>query len=100
MSFVLDDGSRVSLSIQYKPQQIGWFADVTWQTFEVKGMRLTTSPNLLQKWQNIIPFGLSILTRGDVEPLNGTDFSDGTCTVYLLNAADVVAVGEAAFAGY
>lgn len=99
MTFVLDDGSAVSLFIQYKPQQIGWFANVAWQDFLLEGIRLTSSPNLLQKWENLIPFGLAILGKNDVEPLNVTDFSDGTCAVYLLNAADVVAVNEAAFAG-
>lgn len=101
MTFVLDDGSTVALFMEYRTQQLGWFADIAWQdTWEVTGLRLTASPNLLQKWQNLVPFGLSILTKNDVEPLNVDDFSDGTATVYLLNADDVQAVNEAAFAGY
>lgn len=101
MTFVLDDGSTVTLNMRYAQQQLGWFADFTWSgsTWAVNGMRLTVSPNLLQKWENLVPFGLAILTANDVELLNLTDFADGTATVYLLNAADVVAVNEAAFAG-
>jgi hypothetical protein len=100
MTFVLDDGSAVSMTMVYRTQQLGWFVDIAWQSWIVTGLRLTASPNLLQKWENLIPFGLAILTQGNVEPLNLTDFADGIATVYLLNAADVVAVNEAAFAGY
>jgi hypothetical protein len=100
MTFVLDDGSQVALSIVYRTQQLGWFATITRQDWQVNGLRLTASPNLLQKWENLVPFGLAILTRGNVEPLNVSDFSDGTATVYLLNAEDVAAVNAAAFAGY
>lgn len=99
MTFVLDDGSAVTLFMQYRTQQFGWFSDITWQDFRLDGLRLTSSPNLLQKWENLIPFGLAILAKNNVEPLNVTDFSDTTCTVYLLNADDVIAVNEAAFAG-
>lgn len=99
MTFVLENGSAVALYIEYREQQLGWFADLTWGAWRVTGLRLTTSPNLLKKWQNIIPFGLAIITKNNAEPLNVTDFADGTAVPWLLNEVDVGVVNETAFAG-
>ena len=99
MTIPLEDGSSAYLYVEYREQQSGWFANVSWGTWLVNGMRLTASPNVLQKWQHVIPFGLALLTQGDVEPLNLMDFADGTVTVYLLNADDVAAVQLNSFAG-
>lgn len=99
LSLVLDDGSTVTVLMQYKPQQIGWFADFVWGTWTANGVRLTSSPNLLRQYRQILPFGLAIIMANNVDPLNVTDFSAGTATVFLLNAADVLAVEAAAYAG-
>lgn len=99
LSLVLEDGSTVAALIEYRPQQIGWFADFTWGTWIARGIRLTSSPNLLRQYRQVIPFGLAIIMANNVDPLNVTDFADGTATVFLLNADDVLAVEAAAFAG-
>jgi len=98
-SFVLDDGSQVSCYIEYRPQQRGWFANFAWQDWAVYGLRLTAAPNILKQWQNLIPFGLALLTTGNVEPLNPTDFADLTARLIVLNAADVASVNEVTYSG-
>lgn len=98
MVLVLADGSSVYWYIEYVVQQQGWFANFQRGDWAVNGLRLTTSPNLLRKWIEIVPFGLGILTAGDVEPLNSTDFVDGTATVYLLEADDLATVESTLFA--
>lgn len=97
LSFVLDDGSTVTMSMAYAQQQLGWFADFQWSNWSVTGLRLTASPNLLRMEQRILPFGFAIVTSNNVEPLNLQDFADGTAQVWLLNADDVAAVNVAAF---
>lgn len=99
MTLVLDDGSSVYLYIEYREQQAGWFANFTRGSWTLNGLRLTASPNLLQKWRNLLPFGLAILTQSNVELLDLMDFVDGTATVYQLNTTDVAAVELATFAG-
>jgi hypothetical protein len=97
-AFALEDGSQVAVYIEYRPQQFGWFANFAWgDTWVVNGLRLVSSPNILHKWYKLIPFGLSITTEGNAEPLNQTDFATGRSTVILLNAADVVEVNGLAF---
>ena len=91
-SLVLADGSSVFLYLEYFPQQLGWFADVAWQSWAVQGIRLTAFPNLLAQWQNVIPFGLGVVTSTGAEPLNSGDLADGTATLYLLETADLAQV--------
>lgn len=100
-TLILADGSTVDLTLFYRPQQLGWFYNLSWSSptinFILNGMRLATSPNFLRQYKNQIPFGLMLVTAGNAEPLNQTDLSDGTCTLVLLNAADVAAVESAWF---
>lgn len=96
-TFYLDDGTPVYFYMQYNEQQTGWFANLRWEDKEINGLRLTASPNLLLKWQNVLPFGLALLTETNAEPLNLDDFSSGFAKMYLLNATNVAAVTALAF---
>lgn len=101
MTLVLDDGSQVYLYIEYNQQQLGWFMNLAWSgsDWTLDTRRITASPNLLRQWQNVIPFGIAVITQGNVEPLNLTDFVDGTATVYLLTAQDVLNIEANTFGG-
>lgn len=92
-TLTLDDGSTVLIYLQFKPQQLGWFFDLTWGTeFTITSFRLVNSPNILKQFSNKIPFGLACLTQSNFEPTAITDLSDGSTTLYLLSAGDVAAV--------
>jgi hypothetical protein len=99
LSLVLDDGSTVTALLEYRPQQIGWFADFTWGSWIARGVRLTSSPNMLRQYRQVIPFGLAIIMANNVDPLNVADFADGSATVFLLNPEDVQLVEDSAFVG-
>lgn len=99
LSFVTEDGSQVSVYLEYRPQQLGWFANMAWGSWEVNGLRLVSSPNILRQWRNIIPFGLAIISAKSTDPLNLTDFADATSVMVFLTAADVTLVEETAFVG-
>ena len=101
LTLSLDDGSLVSVYLEYRTQQRGWFVNFSWgDEWKVDGMRLTSSPNFLRHWIKLIPFGLAVLTAGDADPLSITSFSSGRTTLVLLNAADVLAVEETSFKGF
>lgn len=97
--FVLSDGSQVSVYLEYRPQQLGWFANFSWQTWTLNGLRLVASPNILRQWGEIIPFGFSIQTQEFVEPVNQTDFSQEIAILYLLDADDVASTNETIYEG-
>jgi len=95
----LTDGTRVSAYLEYRPQQTGWFLNLVWQDWTLNGLRITASPNILRQWQNVIPFGIAVITSGNVEPLNSYDFSTATAIMVLLEGDDVTLVNQTAFPG-
>ena len=98
-TIILADGSSATLNLEYKPNQLGWFYDLTWQNLTLNGQRLVSSPNILLQFKNQLPFGLMVLTVANAEPLNRTDLSDGTTTIYLLEGDDIAAVEAAVHPG-
>ncbi len=94
---ILPNGDPFLLTIQYKPQQFGWFiTDMSYAptSFELKGARIVTSPNMLYQFKNRIPFGLACFTTDNQEPTNQEDFSSGYASLYVLSEAEVRALAE------
>jgi hypothetical protein len=88
---VLPDGSRVSIRLYYRPNQYGWFFDeISWNTFLLRGLRVTNSPNLLHQWKNGIGFGIACFTKGNREPTQANDFSSDAASLYVLTADEVL----------
>jgi hypothetical protein len=86
----LPDGSAISLSLEYKSQQYGWFMSISYgDNFTVTGLRVVTSPNLLQQFKNILPFGMAVTMKGNLEPTNIQDFSSGNAKMYILTSGEV-----------
>lgn len=98
-TIVLDDGTKATLVLEYRPQQLGWFYNLTHESFVLNGQRLVASPNILRSFRKLIPFGLAVLTTNGVEPLNQRDFVNGTVTLLLLDADEVDEVETAVFTG-
>lgn len=98
-TILLADGSGVSLYLEYRPNQLGWFYDLARGAFSLKGQRLPTSPRVLRKYRNLLPFDLCVLATGNVEPINQTDFADGTVKLYLVEGDDLTAIETAAYPG-
>lgn len=98
-SIVLDDGTAATIVLEYRPQQLGWFYNLAWQDFTLNGQRIVASPNILRSYRKILPFGLAVLTNNGIEPLNQDDFINGTITLLLLNAQDVLDVETTVFTG-
>jgi hypothetical protein len=95
----LENGALVSIYMSYRPQQQGWFADISWSDWSVNGVRLCAAPNILRQWQNRVPFGLALLTFNNSEPLNQNAFSSGFARLILLNPADVTSVNVLTYSG-
>jgi hypothetical protein len=94
---IIDNGQEVVIALRYNPTQQGWYADIAYETgsFELKGIRVCTSPNLLRQWKNIIPFGIEVSCEKDYEPVFLEDFVVGRCSLAILTAQEVKAVEEA-----
>lgn len=94
-TLVLDDGTSFSITMYYRPLQQGWFLDsLIYGDFEVRGIRIVNSPNMLQQWRNKLPFGLACFTEGNREPTLQEDFSTRAAKLYVLTAAEVAEYQE------
>ena len=100
MNISLDDGSKIVLDLTYKSNQRGWFMTITWRgVVYCRNRRIVTSPNNLRALRNIIPFGISVVTSDNHEPVNLDDFTTGRAKFYILNSDDV-AYAEGVIAAY
>ena len=91
----MPDGSTATLKLYYRASTPRFFFDFIHParpTGAVLGNGLTTYPNLLRQWQNIVPFGLACVTLDGQDPVGSEDFVDGYATLYILDKTDVLAV--------
>lgn len=87
---ILEDGTQLTLFIYFRPQQFGWFiSELSYQTFTLKGLRVTNSPNFLHQFRNQIPFGMACFSTDNREPTQQEDFSSGQSVLYILSADEV-----------
>ena len=89
---MLEDGSLVKFTFEFKPNQLGWFLGFEYEDTNYQNIRLVTSYNLLRAYKNYLPFGLRCDTLDNEEPMDLNDFASGYATLYLLTPADVEAI--------
>ncbi len=93
MTLILEDGTQIALTIRFIDMQYGWFMDeISYGDVTIEGRRICTSPNMLQQFKNLVPFGLACFTKDNNEPRFQEDFSSGYATLYVLTAAEVDAL--------
>ena len=95
----LADGTLADITLYYRPNQLGWFYNLSYKNFTLNGQRLVTSPNFLYQFQNLLPFGLAMVVEGNAEPLGQNVFVDGTGTMVLLDQSDIITQAYTIFRG-
>jgi hypothetical protein len=93
-NFTLPDATVLQLEFIYRPGIARWHMHLTHPLLTLRGVNLVVSPNILRPWKNIIPFGMAILSTTGLDPMNVTDLSDGTVSVNILSAAEVLMVEQ------
>lgn len=90
------DSSRIVLELTYKPTQLGWFLDVTYDdlNFKVHNLRVTTNTNLLNQWRNKLPFGIICQCQDAQDPMLIEDFLVGRAKLSILSKEEVSAIAE------
>jgi hypothetical protein len=91
----MPDGSTATLNLYYRASTPRWFFDFLHPALPnggPQGNGLVTFPNLLRPWQNIVPFGFACVTNDGQDPVGSEDFVTGYAVLYILAAADVLAV--------
>ncbi len=87
---VLQDGTQVDIEMEYLPLQSGWvFNLIRYQDFEIRGLKICVSPNLLYQYKNVIPFGIAVTSRTGFEPTQQQDFSSNEVKMYILTQEEL-----------
>lgn len=89
----IEDGI-IEFRLIYRPAIQMWFIDVTFGTFELNGIRVCASLNLLQQYKKILPFGLLVEIPDGVEPFLINDFSTERVVIYIMNDTEKDAIDD------
>lgn len=89
-----EDSSRIVLELTYKPDVLGWFLDVTYESldFEVHGLRIGTNTNILNQWRNKLPFGIICKCKDAQDPLLIDDFVVKRAELDILSKEEVAQI--------
>lgn len=89
-TITLSDGTFISLQLEYKPVQFGWFiVNLTYGDFVINGLRICNNPNILNQFKNKLPFGLACFVVGEREPTLIDDFNSDAAELFILNSDEV-----------
>jgi hypothetical protein len=88
-TMVLPDGTAFTFTLYFVPMQQGWFiTELSYQSFILRGLRVSNSVNMLNQFRNLIPFGLGCISVANREPSLDEDFSSGNSKLYLLSQVE------------
>lgn len=85
ISYITESSLKVTLTFRFLPTQMGWVVDIVSDKFNVYGIKLCCSPNLLDKWHNVLDFGINVTTDDGYDPFRLDDFESGYCYVCITN---------------
>lgn len=76
---ILADGSALTLTFRYRAAVQRWTVDISYPKtgFIFNGKGLSTHPNLLRTWRNVIPFGIQVVTADGTDPFLPSDLAPG-----------------------
>jgi hypothetical protein len=100
LTLMLEDGTKIAMTLVYKENQAGWFYSLSGGGLTVYNRRMVASPNLLRAFRDIITWGVACTTSDGYEPVFINDFSEGRAKFFLLNAEDVASVETQILPGF
>lgn len=92
LTVALENNMFLDLYFEYKPNQLGWFFNFTYNDITYSNIRLTTSFNILRAYRNWLPFGLRCDTADSFEPMGIDDFVENYAKVYILTKSELEAI--------
>ena len=80
----------VQFKLYYRPAIQMWMIDIIFGAFIVNGLRVCNSPNILEQFTEIIPFGIQVNTETvGYEPTLIDDFSTGRAVLNVLDSDEL-----------
>ena len=97
-SVPLDDGGTFTIELIYLARPQLWMMNIAQGDFKLNGVVMTTYPNLLRQYKNLIQFGLMVVTADGTDPMYLDDFVTGRVGLYQLEQDDVDYIEREIFA--
>ena len=83
------NGDTINIVLYFQSRSNSWKMDVSCNDFEVKGLRVSHVLNMLCQYNNIIPFGISVIIDDGGEPFLINDFSSERVQLTILTPDEV-----------
>ena len=83
--FITDDGIKLHFTLRFFPRLQRWSLDIESDDFNVNGVNVLTHPNILDKFNNLITYGINISTTDGLDPWRVDDFESGYASFNVLN---------------
>lgn len=94
MTLVLDNNEKADFWLHFNARMEAWFFSFTYKDITIKDLKVCLHPNILRQFRNIIPFGITFISKNLVEPFQQSSFAKGTCEMWLLSQEDVQAIED------
>ena len=101
MTITLDDGSLLTLTLQYIQANKGWYLSLIYGSLlNINMRRVVSSPNMIRAFRNIVSFGIACKVLDKQEPIYKNDFLNGRASIFVSNSDDVAYVENTVIPAY
>lgn len=85
IEFILSDKSIIYITLHYKDNLQQWFIDIKYneKNFELYNLLLTCNKNVLSQYSNILPFGIKVISKENLQPYFKDCFINGNCQLVV-----------------
>ena len=94
ISVVNEDGLIIDIEFIFFPTQNRWIYNLSNNQFILNGSILSLSPNTLNQYNNVIEFGMSVISVDGFGPSRIDDFSKNRIQVFILNASETKEISK------
>lgn len=83
------DQGTIKILLMYKPAVTMWFMNIEFGDKIINGIRVNRNLNIIEQYNNVLPFGILINVIEGTEPLLIDDFSSGRIEMNILNQSEM-----------
>jgi len=89
---IIADGGEIVLGLRFYGVTESWFMDVEYQSESINGVKLSLAVQHIDAKSWPFDFIVVDVSGRDVGPFQLTDFEDGRCELYMLEADDLIGI--------
>ena len=93
----LENNETARIYLYYLTTQSSWYFDIEYKDYINRGNKVVLTMNALRHLNNILPFGLAILSSSSADPFQINDFSNRNVLMVLLDEEEVREIEETVY---